>query len=514
MANEFLSRLIGTLQNYFKIGGSSGIRLKNNSGVLQVRNAGDSADAGLKASALTLSAGASANASLEGDGSGVASWKKHNLSASVAPTVNDDSGDGYSVGSRWLIPVSLKEYVCLNPAVSAAVWLDLTAVGGVSYFQSGVKLRWLANDKLIVQGGSLSFNDAIYSYSEGKVLTMGTGADWLGGSSAEAASTWVNVYAPPNGADFKLHSALPNNSNYSGNTFVTGMRVNDVSWNGTAANGLNETVIPYDGDLGGEGNVVAGMLLGVYSDSAYTLGRGKGSGAASSLNNMNFALITAIDLFLNTITVEGGHQIAFNNNDYLIVVENAPMVYRYVSGVTYRWVGAMYNNASSNLEQGFLYYNPFDYSSSVIPTAILTDEKTANTAGGSASGTTWNARNVNAVVADTIGIVITSNQIALPAGKYRKFTQAPAYKTGNHRLRLYNVTAAASVKEGQNARSGSADDTVTNAVLECEFVANGTDVYRIDHYTTVAAATNGLGVQLNVGGAVETYMIIYLEKIG
>jgi hypothetical protein len=149
-----------------------------------------------------------------------------------------------------------------------------------------------------------------------------------------------------------------------------------------------------------------------------------------------------------------------------------------------------------------------------ISFAILADEKAANTAGGSASATTWNARNLNTEIVDDDAIVsISSNQFTPISGTYRIVVAAPAYKTGMHRLRLYNVTGAASVKEGQNARSGSADDSMTNAYLEHVFTANGTDAYRIDHYTVVAAATNGLGVQLNVGGASERYTMIYLEKL-
>ena len=50
---------------------------------------------------------------------------KNNI-GTVAPTVNDDSGDGYDYGSSWIDAVAGDEYVCLNPAAGAAVWKKRT----------------------------------------------------------------------------------------------------------------------------------------------------------------------------------------------------------------------------------------------------------------------------------------------------------------------------------------------------------------------------------------------------
>lgn len=148
------------------------------------------------------------------------------------------------------------------------------------------------------------------------------------------------------------------------------------------------------------------------------------------------------------------------------------------------------------------------------PFAILADEKAAGTAGGSAGAATWNARDLNTERSDIGNIVtIASNQFTPIAGTYRIHASAPLHQTGAGRLRLYNVTGAASVTEGQNAYIGASDDGAMAATLDDEFTANGTDAYRIDHYSASAQATNGLGILLNVGGAVETYLVIYLEKI-
>lgn len=55
---------------------------------------------------------------------------KNELAGTTAPTANEDSGDGYSVGSRWFDTTNDKEYVCLDATLGAAVWTETT--GGAS----------------------------------------------------------------------------------------------------------------------------------------------------------------------------------------------------------------------------------------------------------------------------------------------------------------------------------------------------------------------------------------------
>lgn len=64
--------------------------------------------------------------SVVGTGANTAARRKNNESASVAPTVNEDSGDGYAIGSRWLDTTAGREYVCFDASVGAAVWNETT----------------------------------------------------------------------------------------------------------------------------------------------------------------------------------------------------------------------------------------------------------------------------------------------------------------------------------------------------------------------------------------------------
>lgn len=56
--------------------------------------------------------------------------------ATAAPVAGDDSGDGYSVGSRWVDVTNDKAYVCLDATAAAAVWTEVTGGGTGSVLPS------------------------------------------------------------------------------------------------------------------------------------------------------------------------------------------------------------------------------------------------------------------------------------------------------------------------------------------------------------------------------------------
>jgi hypothetical protein len=63
-------------------------------------------------------------------------WRQNKWDATVAPTVNEDSGDGYEVGSVWVDVTADKAYTCVDSTVGAAVWVEggssLTAASTVT----------------------------------------------------------------------------------------------------------------------------------------------------------------------------------------------------------------------------------------------------------------------------------------------------------------------------------------------------------------------------------------------
>lgn len=52
----------------------------------------------------------------------VPGYVKNNYTATVAPTVNSDSSQGYSAGSRWINTITGNEWSCIDATIGAAVW--------------------------------------------------------------------------------------------------------------------------------------------------------------------------------------------------------------------------------------------------------------------------------------------------------------------------------------------------------------------------------------------------------
>lgn len=147
--------------------------------------------------------------------------------------------------------------------------------------------------------------------------------------------------------------------------------------------------------------------------------------------------------------------------------------------------------------------------------AILADVKATTVAGGTSSNTTWNTRDLNTKQYDPYGIVtISSNKFVPIAGDYQLFAYTPflggAAGTALGRARLFNVTTAVAVQQGQSGAAVTNTNSV--AILDCVFTANGSDEFRIDTYTSVGRATNGLGLASGDGSS-EIYTVVVLKKI-
>lgn len=90
-------------------------------------------------------------------GAGAYQAIKSNLSASTAPTVNDDSSAGYAKGSVWIDGTGLKIYMCFDASVGAAVWIE-AAGGGETADKFGINTTADATNRLAVKSDGVLFS--------------------------------------------------------------------------------------------------------------------------------------------------------------------------------------------------------------------------------------------------------------------------------------------------------------------------------------------------------------------
>lgn len=135
------------------------------------------------------------------------------------------------------------------------------------------------------------------------------------------------------------------------------------------------------------------------------------------------------------------------------------------------------------------------------PAFILEDQKSSGTNGGGSTSGSWQTRDLNTEVRDVLGIVsISSDEFTVTEDCWVEWS-APAYQSGDHKTRLYNVT-----------------DTTTAAVGSSEFIAGGVSgqtrstgggacvagkTYRIEHRVNSSTSSNGHGYAS--GWATEVY---------
>ena len=145
--------------------------------------------------------------------------------------------------------------------------------------------------------------------------------------------------------------------------------------------------------------------------------------------------------------------------------------------------------------------------------AVIADQKTSGTSGGTFTSGAWRTRDLNTELFDPDGIVtISSNQFTLQAGTYLIKWGAPAYRVDGHRSALYDITGTAFIEYSmtmyadaqyrtQNVSSGSARVTITAA-----------NTYEIQHRCDTTSNTAGFGGGQSGYGDAETYTVVEIYK--
>lgn len=146
------------------------------------------------------------------------------------------------------------------------------------------------------------------------------------------------------------------------------------------------------------------------------------------------------------------------------------------------------------------------------PDVLIVDQKTAGTAGGSSTSTTYVTRTLNTIVRDPDSLVaLASNAFTPTIDMWCEFASPAVYANG-HRSRIYCVTDSAVVARGTNEYCST---TTNGAVTTCsrgECKLEAGKQYRLEHWVASGFASTGFGTALN-NGEVETYAWVRMRRM-
>lgn len=150
--------------------------------------------------------------------------KLNNYIATSAPTVNDDSDDGYDVGSKWIDTTNDNVYHCVDASVGAAVWVlgDLEA----SDLGSAAAATLIDDDTMATATSSnVASAESIKAYVDTEVAGVATGiTDY--GSTATTSGSSVSVASSITSGTRVIHITLDNVS-VTGTNISIGLRLGD-----------------------------------------------------------------------------------------------------------------------------------------------------------------------------------------------------------------------------------------------------------------------------------------------
>src|SRR3972149_8865211 len=245
-------------------------------------------------------------------------FTKSEFAKTVDPTVNDDSDDGYEVGSVWINVTLDKAFICVDATVGASVWAETTptaSAGGWTDDGTIVRLE-TATDRVSIGVASPPAGPKVYIENAGLVLDL-----W---NTLDAASNQIVIFRggdrlTPATNDEAYHSFYLDDSAGASSEFVRQRWIGkDIS--STSKDGILEFDLMLDNvltqwfqlkkdtrhaDVGG-GTISGGELYGT-ADRAWFL---KGQGSQKTIAAAPTVASRATNVVTITTTAAHGYAAA------------------------------------------------------------------------------------------------------------------------------------------------------------------------------------------------------------
>lgn len=140
------------------------------------------------------------------------------------------------------------------------------------------------------------------------------------------------------------------------------------------------------------------------------------------------------------------------------------------------------------------------------PTAVLEDQKSSGTDGGTFTSGAWRTRDLNTEVLDASGVIsISANQFTPTVDGWVEWS-CPAYGVADHQSRLFNVTDSAVVSYGMGNTTKLSD---AGGASSGGGPVTANKTYRIEHRAGSTVSTNGFGKAYSFGTEVYTRVLFF-----
>lgn len=150
---------------------------------------------------------------------------------------------------------------------------------------------------------------------------------------------------------------------------------------------------------------------------------------------------------------------------------------------------------------------PSEPTTPVLQCMHIQEQQPNGVSAGDSVADTWQTRNLNTVVTNTItGALLTNNQITLPPGKYYVSAHAVAFSVFSHVIRIVSTTGTLIDGVG-----GFANNTANLSALVGQITLTAPSTIMLEHYTATQRE-RGLGSPIETGD-IEVYASVFIQKV-
>ena len=143
--------------------------------------------------------------------------------------------------------------------------------------------------------------------------------------------------------------------------------------------------------------------------------------------------------------------------------------------------------------------------------AVIADQKTSGTDGGTFTSGDWRTRDLNTELFDPDGIVsISSNQFTLGAGTYYMVAHAPAHRVDKHIARIRNMTDSVVMAFGTTEVANNGTYNSSTSKVFARVTITSSKAFEVQHKCDTTFSSSGFGWNANYSD--EKYTVVEIFK--